>query len=207
MDEDTFNKWKFAFKWISIMLALAGASGTVYKYLEDRKVEAEQREEARRKDQNSIVYQHQADLYFETAQAAASIATALDPKARDAKAINAKILKDARERFAQLFWGELAPIEDRRVELATIAFQRCLLNNGKACQRVDVDQHGNIIEAAKLSANGDPDLQNLSLEVGACIRSAFQEDRKVTFSPSASDQLKEKLKAQSIPAITTCPYD
>jgi hypothetical protein len=123
-----------------------------------------------------------------------SIVVALDPKALDRKAITAKALKDARERFAQLYWGELVIVEDRRVELAMITFQLCLLKNGENCARADVDEYGKRIEPDKLNAGGAANLQNLSLEIGACVRTALQEGRKIQFG-----QVKS--------AITACPYD
>ena len=198
MEDNQYRNWKVKFKSFSLIALLLGGLGTAYKYLEDRKIEAEQLEEGRKKDQNSLVFQHQATLYFETARAAATIAAALDSKAADAKAIDAKTLKEARERFAQLFWGELAPIEDRRVELATIAFQRCLL--GEACERLKVNQHNDPIDNTDLDKVSPPTMRALSLEVGSCIRTALQKDRDIEFVPHGSPVKVEH-------AITPCPYD
>jgi hypothetical protein len=109
---------------------LASAWWTVHSYNQSRALELVQQkytqqkdEEARTKDQNSFVFQHQATLYFETARAAATIATALDPKAVDRNTITANALKDARGRFAQLYWGELVIVEDRRVDLRRLRFK------------------------------------------------------------------------------------
>src|ERR1700676_1001765 len=111
MDDNHYRSWKIRFKFFSLGVVIIGAWWTAYTYFHDKSIESENLQEARTKDQNSFVFQHQAALYFETARAAATIATALDPKAADAKAIDAKTLKYARGRFAQLFWGELAAIE------------------------------------------------------------------------------------------------
>jgi len=201
MTEETHRRWDIVFKWLGLVSVLASAAWTVHSYNQSRALELEQQkytqqkdEEARTKDQNSFVFQHQATLYFDTARAAATIATALDPNALDRKTVTAKALIDARERFAQLYWGELVIVEDRRVELAMITFQRCLLKNGKNCARADVDEYGKRLEPEKLNAGGDANLQNLSLEIGACVRTALQEGRKIQFG-----QVKS--------AITACPYD
>lgn len=194
MDENTHRKWDIIFKWIGLFAVLASAWWTVHKYREDRSFELKQLEEARTKDQNSFIFQHQATLYFDASRAAATLATSIDPKASDAKAIDAKTLRNARERFAQLYWGELVIVEDRRVELAMIAFQRCLLKEGVACERVNVNQYERPIDTKKLDAESKPTLQNLSLEIGACTRTALQEGRGIRFG-----QVKS--------AITTCPYD
>jgi len=201
MTEETHRRWDIIFKWLGLVAVLASAWWTVHSYNQSRALELSQQkytqqkdEEARTKDQNSFVFQHQATLYFDTARAAATIATALDPHALDRKAITANALRDARERFAQLYWGELVIVEDRRVELAMITFQRCLLKKGENCARADVDEYGKRIEPDKLNAGGDANLQNLSLEIGACVRTALHEGRKIQFG-----QVKS--------AITACPYD
>jgi len=204
MTEETHRRWDIIFKWFGLVSVLASASWTVHSYRQSRASELEQQKytqqkdaEARTKDQNSFVFQHQATMYFELVQATATIASALDPNALDAGSIEPKTLKDARERFAQLFWGELVPIEDRRVELATIAFQRCLLIKGIGCERVDVTQHNKPIITTNLD---DPNLQNFSLEIGACVRSALEEERGIKFS-----LVDSPLKVKT--AITACPYD
>ena len=204
MTEQTQRKWDIIFKWFGLLSVLASAYWTVHSYRQSRASELEQQKytqlkdaEARTKDQNSLVFQHQATLYFDTVKATAAIATAMNPKALDANAIDPKTLKDARERFAQLFWGELATVEDRRVELATISFQRCLLKKGMACDRVEVNQHDIKIDITNLE---DPNLQTFSLELGACVRSALQDERGIKFSPVDSPV---KVKT----AITVCPYD
>jgi hypothetical protein len=130
MNEDTHRQWDIIFKWFSLVAVLAGASWTVYKYRDDRQVDLDHQkqatasaEESRKHELNSYIFQHQATLYFDTARAAATIATAISPKGENKKFISAKTLNDAQERFSQLYWGELVVVEDRRVELAMIAFQ------------------------------------------------------------------------------------
>jgi hypothetical protein len=201
MTEETHRRWDIIFKWFGLVAVLASAYWTVHSYNQSRASELEQQkytqkkdEEARTKDQNSFIFQHQATLYFDTARAAATLATAIDPSARDKKAISLKALNDARERFAQLYWGELVIVEDRRVELAMITFQRCLLKQGVNCIRGSVDEFNKPIAPDKLTDAGDPTLQNFSLEIGACVRTALQEGRNIQFG-----QVKS--------AITACPYD
>ncbi len=188
MDENTHRKWDVIFKWFGLLVVLGSAWWTVHKYREDRSNEAMQLEAARTKEQNAFVFQHQATLYFDASRAAATLATSNDGKA----------LKDAGERFRQLYWGELVVVEDRRVELAMIAFQRCLISKAKDkgadCERSPVNQRGQSIDIEKLNAEVPPTLQDLSLEIGACMRTALQQGRGISFG---------KVE----PAITTCPYD
>ena len=75
-----------------------------------------------------------------------------------------------------------------------IAFQGCLLKGGVNCERVDVNEYGKPIDRDKLDERVKPTLQNMSLVIGVCIRTALQEGRKIKFG---------QVKA----AITTCPYD
>jgi hypothetical protein len=200
MTEDTHRTWDIIFKWLGLVAVLASAWWTVHSYRQARASELQQQiytqqkdEEARTKDQNSLIFQHQATLYFDTARSAATIATATDPNALDRNAIDPNKLKEARERFAELFWGELAMIEDRRVELATISFQQCLLKNGVKCARAPVPKEESNGDIAQRDIDIEPTLRNLSLEIGACTRSALQEGRNIQFG-----QLKS--------AITECPY-
>lgn len=145
------------------------------------------------KEQNSFVFQHQATLYFDATRAAATIATGIaeGTGVGDQKTISEKTLQDARERFAQLYYGEMAAVEDRRVELAMISFQSCLLLKGIACKRERVNQYG---DPNDHEIDTEPALQNLALEIGACTRTALEQGRGIQLG---------LVK----PAITRCPYD
>src|ERR1700675_2171641 len=96
MTDDTHRTWDIVFKWFGLVAVLASAWWTIHTY-----------NEARTKDQNAVIFQRQAALYFDAAQAAATIATALDPDSDDTTVIDPKTLKTERERFEQLYWGEL----------------------------------------------------------------------------------------------------
>lgn len=63
----------------------------------------------------------QLELYGETAKVAARIATSGDEAE----------LSDARSRFWQLYWGELALVEDRDVEAAMVAFGDALKDDAR----------------------------------------------------------------------------
>jgi hypothetical protein len=115
MTEQMHRRWDIIFRWFGLLSVLASAYWTVHSYSQSRVSELEQQKyaqqkdaEVRTKDQNALVFQHQATLYFDAVKATAAIATAMSPKTLDANAIDPKTLKDARERFAQLFWSELA---------------------------------------------------------------------------------------------------
>jgi hypothetical protein len=201
MDENTKRMWDVIFKWIGLFGVLASAWWTVHTYRADKLSESEKlataridelkkSDMARTNEQNSFIFQQQATLLLDAPRAASALATSKDPKS----------LQDARQRFNQLYWGELVVVEDRRVELAMIAFQRCLLLKDKkktascAGVRPDQNQHKKPIDIQQLDVDVQPTLENLSLEIGACARTALIEGRKVTFG-------------QVEPAITTCPYD
>ena len=202
MDEATHRKWDIIFKWFGLVGVLAGGWWTVYTYRHSRDSELEQQkytqkkdEEARTKEQNSFIFQHQANLYFEAARTAATLATALDPASDDRRAMGSSTLAKDRERFEQLYWGELVVVEDRRVEMAMVAFRSCLQNHGKKCERPQVNQHGQPIDPTLLKKVGEEaTLSRLALELAACTRSALQEDRKIQFG------------AVQV-ALSVCPYD
>lgn len=148
---------------------------TLYKLREDRRVDVGHQEQSL----NSYIFQQQASLFFETSRVAASLATSQDTKKR----------AEARERFDELYWGQLVMVEDRRVELAMIAFESCF-DEPHQCARSSQTQHNLPLPANLKDANAS----NLSLELSACLRRALEEDRHIQFGNIA-------------PAETKCPYD
>jgi hypothetical protein len=201
MTEDTHRTWDIVFKWFGLVAVLASAYWTVHSYNQSRASELVQQqytqkqdEQARTKDLNAFIFQHQATLYFDAARSAATLADALDPYSDNRTAIDAKTLKAERERFDQLYWGELVVVEDRRVEMAMIAFRECMLLDGKKCESPTKDQYSKDIDPAVLKKAGSPLLVNLALQLAACTRSALQKDREISFGAVE-------------PANTVCPYD
>jgi hypothetical protein len=85
--------------------------GRFTSYSEDRKRDAEHLEELLMKEQKAAMLQRKATLYADVSRVAATLAASKNEKTR----------QEAEERFLQLFYGELAGVEDRSVELATIA--------------------------------------------------------------------------------------
>jgi hypothetical protein len=83
-------------------------------------------------------------------------------------------------------------VEDRRVEIAMIAFYDCLANDGKKCERPKLNQYNKPVEPAQVK--GEPTLRILALDLAACTRSALKKDRNIEFG-------------EVRPAETTCPYD
>ena len=161
------------FQWIGLATVVASGIWAVLKYSEDKT-----------KEQNSFVFQHQATVYWDVSRVAASLAASRDEKTRE----------EMEERFLQLFYGELAGVEDRRVELATIAFDKCWESKGSKCEREPVDQREKPIDLDKLRVKSKPTIENLALEISACTRSALAETREVQFG---------KVE----PVFTNCPYD
>jgi hypothetical protein len=72
--------------------------------------------ETRRIEATMPFLERQLRLYTEATQAAAALATSKDPAELDA----------ANERFWSLYWGELALVEDARVEAAMVRFGQAL---------------------------------------------------------------------------------
>jgi hypothetical protein len=97
MDENAHRKWDIVFKWIGLLTIAVGASWTVYIYFENKTDEFRKQQEASKRDHDSYIFQHQAALYFDATRAAGALATSHD----------SKVLADARQRFDQLYWGEL----------------------------------------------------------------------------------------------------
>jgi hypothetical protein len=201
MTEESQRTWDVVFKWLGLLAVLISGYWTVITYRDSRASElAQQLEnhrkdaEARTKDQNSFIFQRQATLYFDAARSAATIANGIDPFPHDSKVVDAKTLRAERLRFEQLFWGELVVVEDRRVEMAMIAFRECLQRDGLNCNPVIVNQFGRNIDPDVVKRLGDPVLVNFALELAACTRSALEKDRQIAFGA-----LEDSL--------TVCPYD
>jgi hypothetical protein len=205
-DNDLIRTWPAVrklhiFNWLGLLAVLASGYWTVITYRDGRASElAQQMEnhkkdaEARTKDQNSFVFQRQATLYFDAARSAATIANAIDPTSGQDRVVDAKTLQAERKRFEQLYWGELVVVEDRRVELAMIAFRKCLQKNGQNCDPVSVNQFLRNIDPELIKRLGPPGLLNFALELSACTRSALEKDRQIEFGDLESP-------------LTVCPYD
>lgn len=189
MDEARHRWWDIVFKWIGLIALILSAMWTVHKYSQDRSDEFNKEQDARKADRASFLFQRQAALYFDASRAAATLASPADAKQR----------AEAQTRFEQLYWGELVVVEDRRVELAMIAFHRCLESNGKSCKRASERQDG-----SKLDDPNTFGLLELSLDLGACTRRSLREAWGVAFQDVLDP--KNALSREG-PPITTCPYD
>lgn len=201
MTEENYRKWDVVIKWLGVIGVLLGGGWTIYTYHNQQKeLQAQQRAaheadaSARRKELNSFVFQQQTTLYLDAARAASTLATALDPQSDLPTSITHQKLEEERQRFEQLYWGDLVVVEDRRVEIAMVTFRECLIKNGKNCKRGNENQNGQPISKAVSIKLDDPGLLNFSLELSACIRSALQEDREIQFGAKKD-------------ALTICPYD
>lgn len=92
----------------SLLVAVPAFAFAVVKYSQDRRVEA-----------NRPFLDRQLALYTDVTRAAATLATSSDQALIDA----------AQARFMELFWGELALVEDPGVEHAMIAFRAKLVSD------------------------------------------------------------------------------
>lgn len=92
-------------KIISLLIAIPAFALALLKFVRDRWLET-----------NKPFLERQLSLYAEATRVASILATSRDPILRE----------PAHTRFAELFWGELAMVEDHEVELAMIAFRKKL---------------------------------------------------------------------------------
>ena len=104
---------------VGTFVALGTLLWAIWTYGDTRRSEIDQREQAdqriaetRRVEATKPFLERQLRLYTEAAQVAARIATSRDQSATD----------EAVERFWQLYWGELALVENEAVEGAMKAF-------------------------------------------------------------------------------------
>ena len=95
-----------AIKTLSIFGAVVTFAWGVFQYVENDKKQAE----TRRIEATKPFLDRQLKLYTEATQSAATLATTEDPSERAA----------AIKRFWSLYWGELALVEDKRVEAAMV---------------------------------------------------------------------------------------
>lgn len=106
-------------KWVSVFVAVGGLLWGVTSFLITARIQAETRQLEARKP----FLERQLALYTEATQNAAILATSSDPDA----------IEKARQRFWEIYWGELAMVEnggldskDGGVESAMVAFGQCL---------------------------------------------------------------------------------
>jgi hypothetical protein len=187
---DMDKVWDLRLKVIGLVALIASGSWTLYKFREDRRIDllheqqAISREEfSKNMERNSFIFQRQTMLYFDAARSAATIATSKDQQD----------VKKAKERFEELYFGEMVVVEDRRVELAMITFQRCLEEKTPECYRYPFDQNHKLIPDEQMKRLGPGSLPDLSFELAACVRSALTTDRLVDFGSLSDPNL-------------TCPY-
>jgi hypothetical protein len=192
MDEAKPVNWDLIVKIVGLVALIASGMWTLYKFRQDHEEdinhsrESEYRDTvARKQELNRFVFEKQASLYFDAADAAATIAST-DDKAS---------IKAARVRFYQLYWGEMPLVEDERVQLAMVAFKACLESDRTPCERiVKINQNLKPLSQETLDTLPTPDLKNLSLQLAACMRSALTHDRGISFG-------------EIIDPRVTCPYE
>ena len=99
-------------KALSILGAVVAFCWGVFQFISGQNVQAE----TRRIEATKPFLERQLKLYIEATQAAAMLATAE----------NSDELDVANKKFWLLYWGELALVEDKRVEAAMVQFGRAL---------------------------------------------------------------------------------
>jgi hypothetical protein len=119
-ESDTLHRWATI---VPLIIAALGFVWGVYQYFQGQKVRAEQikldqdREAVQRRiEARRPFLEKQLTLYTEASIAAATIATSNDAAA----------IAKAKTRFHELYWGELALVEDSPVEQAMMGFGRGL---------------------------------------------------------------------------------
>lgn len=192
MNKTKGTNWDLIVKIVGLIALLASGLWTLYKFRADRRVDldrqfqAQQTEAKLRADElNRFIFERQAGLYLEAAQAASTIATSNNKAEK----------KAANNKFYELYFGQLVVVEDRRVELAMIEFSHCLNKNGVGCSRtIKTNQDEKPLSPDLVARLSAATLDNLSLELAACIRSSLKADRGIDFG---------KL----IDPVSHCPYD
>jgi hypothetical protein len=110
-------------RWLALVAPIVAAFGfflAVLKYFNDRTAERERR----LFEANKPFLDRQLELYFEAVRTARTIATSGDPAAVAA----------ATTRFWELYWGDLALVEDEDVEGAMVCFCEALENSAPAAE-------------------------------------------------------------------------
>jgi hypothetical protein len=214
ISEALHRKWDIIFKWFGLAGALFAAGWTFYTYSQNRaddinrqRVLNEENRIARAKDQNSFIFQRQASMYLDASMSASTIAAALDPVTQNKNVIGPKALKEAREKFEELYWGPMVIVSDHRVEIAMVVFRECMLKKGKDCERQNVNRYGKPLDQAVVSSLGKPLLVNLSLELAACTRSALKEDRGIDFGGAIGGGVSKLPSEDLLKTVEVCPYD
>ena len=119
MDDTRARTWDTAIKVVGILLAVAGFWDGIRRYNDGRAAEA--KAAAERSRQTAVVtlresrrpfLERQLALYFEATKAAAQLSTLPPSPAWD----------KARQRFWELYWGELGLVEDAAVSGAMHGF-------------------------------------------------------------------------------------
>jgi hypothetical protein len=90
-----------------------------HKELFQAKIDAERSAESRRIEATKSFLERQLKLYTEASQVAAKIATSTD--------VNE--VADANKRFWELYWGELALVENKDVEAAMVALGKAIMDS------------------------------------------------------------------------------
>jgi hypothetical protein len=112
-----FESWV---KVLSLLGAVITFSYGVFQYIRNEQRQAE----SRRVEATKPFLERQLKLYTEATQAAATLATSNDETERTA----------ALKRFWSLYWGELALVEDRKVEVAMVQFGKGLQDQGASAE-------------------------------------------------------------------------
>ncbi len=120
----TFDEW---FRFMGVAGAIASFLWGVWVWkdkadneLRQQRAEAQQQAESRRVEATKPFLEKQLKLYTEASQMAALIATSGDKSEVD-KALS---------RFWQLYWGELALVENRDVEKAMVGMKNVIVSQG-----------------------------------------------------------------------------
>jgi hypothetical protein len=123
MDDRQARTWDTAIKVVGIVLAVAGFWDGIRRYNDGRVAEARLAAERARqaavvavRDSRKPFLERQLALYFEATKAAAQLSTVSRGLAWNT----------ARQRFWELYWGELGLVEDAGVLAAMVAFGEAL---------------------------------------------------------------------------------
>jgi hypothetical protein len=154
MDDRQARTWDTTIKVVGVLLAVAGFWDGIRRYNEGRVAEARSVAERARqaalvavRDSRKPFLERQLALYFEATKVTAQLSTLPRGVAWTA----------ARQRFWELYWGELGLVEDTSVLAAMVAF-------------------GEAVTAYEQGRNSQADLHQLALGLARACRNSLQSE-------------------------------
>jgi hypothetical protein len=124
MDENRARTWDFILKIVGMVGIAIGAAFTYWQYFDG----VERQERTARLEAQKPFFSQRQELYGDATRTVAQLATSRDPVA----------LKKAEDTFWLLYWGPLASVESKEVEMLMVQMGNCLRNPD--CSKTEKEQ-------------------------------------------------------------------